>query len=129
MLTCPGWTSVKDNLRSISFTNKEATLARLPIILERASNLAFVFIKAASVGTAGQPFILQGGITTASRFYLDGNYVYVEIPSSVTWRIIYFIECNELNIRHVKSGLRSLEMCMCWHADSDYRVARPPARA
>ena len=99
MLTCPSWTAVKDNLRSISFNNKWASLARLPIILERACSLRFVSIRAAIMGTAEEPLLLQGGIAAVSKLYLSSTFLHVSIPSSVTWSSISFIECDQLGIR------------------------------
>ena len=99
MLTCPKWTAVKDNLCSISFSNKLESLASLPTILERAWPLRFVSIRAANVGTAKEPFLLQGGITHVNKLYLSGTRVHLRIPSSVAWSSIYVMECEELDIR------------------------------
>ncbi len=67
MLASPSWTSVKDNLRSITFHDNRAYLARLPTILEGATKVRFVSIRAANVGTAEEPLLLKGGITTVSK--------------------------------------------------------------
>ena len=112
MLTCPKWTAVKDHLRSVSFNDKGASLARLPTILERACSLRFVSIRAASLGTAEEPFLLQGGIAAVSKLYLSSRSLHVSIPSSVTWSSISLIECDQLGIRQANSPLLSPEMRM-----------------
>ena len=113
MLTCPSWISVKDSLRSICFSNKGASLAWLPTILEKAFFLRFVSIEAASVGTAEEPLRLQGGITRVSKLHLSGS-VHVQVPS-VTWSSISFRECNELDIRQAKSITWLPTHAWCWY--------------
>ena len=99
LLTSSVWEPVLANLRTICFSNRNTELSSLPNILKRAKDATFVSILAARLGTAKEPLLLQGGITTVSKLSIRAKQIHVRIPSSgVTWNSVYFHDCEELDI-------------------------------